>query len=179
MYTYPIDRLSLVSNPIDKDKIKQNHFYFRSSNEYTFEMLYQFFFFILFLLDISYECDIWKAAECAPGPSKDDEDLMKSQLYTQEQLLAYCDAGKTFADCVNEHLLCCDMRTEYAAALASLDVQLKRNTLRVGRYCADINETNPIQYRCRTTLRTIAGRRYRPTTTPTPICNLEKVKRKK
>ncbi|CAF1042661.1 unnamed protein product [Adineta steineri] len=121
-----------------------------------------------------YGCDIWKAAECPPGPSIDDEDLMKSHLYTEEQLLAYCDSGKTYANCINEHLLCCDMRTEYSAALASIDVQLKRNALRVGRYCADINETNPIQYKCRTTIHTLPGKRYRSTTTATPVCNLEK-----
>jgi hypothetical protein len=141
-------------------------------------MFYQLFFLLIFHVYISYQCDIWKAAECPQGPSKDDEDLMRSKLYTEEQLVAYCDAGKAFADCINEHLLCCDMRTEYAAALASLDVQLKRNALRVGRYCVEINETNPIQYRCRTTLLTIPGTRYRPTTTATPVCNLEKVKKK-
>ncbi|CAF3054207.1 unnamed protein product [Rotaria sp. Silwood2] len=138
-------------------------------------MFYKYlFFFFLFLINNSYECDIWKAADCPQGPSKDDENLMKSQLYTEEQLLAYCDSGKAFADCVNEHLLCCDMRTEYAAALASLDIQLKRNALRVGKYCTDFNETNPIQYKCRTTLRTIPGTRYRSTTAATPVCNLEK-----
>ena len=141
-------------------------------------MFYQLVFLLIFIITISDQCDIWKAAECPQGPSKDDEDLMKSQLYTQEQLLAYCDAGKTFADCVNEHLLCCDMKSEYAAALASLDIQLKRNAIRLGRYCSDMNETNPIQYRCRTTLQTLPGKRYRPTTTPTPVCNLEKVKEK-
>lgn len=140
-------------------------------------MFYQLFFIILIILiSMSYQCDIFKAADCPQGPSKDDEDLMKSQLYTKEQLLAYCDAGKAFANCVNEHLLCCDMRTAYSAALASLDVQLKRNAVRLGRYCAEINETNPIQYRCRTTLLTIPGTRYRSTTTATPVCNLEKVK---
>ena len=141
-------------------------------------MLYRSFLlamFLLLLLSYTDQCDIWKAAECPQGPSQDDEDLMKSHLYTEEQLLAYCDSGKVFADCVNEHLLCCDMRSEYAAALASLDVQLKRNALRLGRYCPEMNETNPIQYRCRTTLLTIPGTRYRRTTTPTPVCNLEKV----
>lgn len=142
-------------------------------------MLYQLFLFEIFLLSYSEQCDIWKAAECPQGPSQDDENLMKSHLYTEEQLLAYCDSGKVFADCVNEHLLCCDMRSEYAAALASLDVQLKRNAVRLGRYCPEINETNPIQYRCRTTLLTIPGTRYRRTTTATPVCNLEKVRDEK
>lgn len=101
---------------------------------------------------------------------------MKSHLYTEEQLLAYCDAGKTYADCVNEHLLCCDMRTEYVAALASLDLQLRRNAVRLGKYCVDVNETNPIQYRCRTTIKTIRGTRMRRTTTPKPVCNVERVR---
>lgn len=140
-------------------------------------MFYKFFYILyIFLIYNSDGCDIWKAADCPQGPSKDDEDLMKSHLFTEEQLLAYCDAGKAFAECVNEHLLCCDMRTEYAAALASLDLQLRRNAIRVGRYCPDFNETNPIQYKCRTTLQTIPGTRYRATTTPAPVCNLEKVK---
>lgn len=134
------------------------------------------FFLLISFISLSYQCDIFKAAECPQGPSKDDENLMKSNLYTQEQLLAYCDAGKTFADCVNEHLLCCDMKQEYSSALASLDIQLKRNALRLGKYCPEINETNPIQYRCRTTLLTIPGTRYRTTTTAMPVCNLEKVR---
>lgn len=138
-------------------------------------MFYSLFILIYLLLNCSLSCDIWKAAECPQGPSQDDEDLMKSKQYSEEQLSLYCDAGKVFSDCVNEHLLCCDMKSEYSAALASLDIQLKRNARRVGRYCADFNETNPIQYRCRTTLLTFPGRRYRPTTTPIPICNLEKV----
>ncbi|CAF3328825.1 unnamed protein product [Rotaria socialis] len=165
----------LVSNPTNKYKIKLNHFYCRTSNGYTFDMSYKFlYFFFLFLIYTTYECDIWKAADCPQGPSKGDEDLMKSHLYTEEQLTIFCDASKEFADCVNEHLLCCDMRTEYAAALASLDVQLKRNAIRAGRYCSEFNETNPIQYKCRTTLQTIPGTRYRTTMRTIPVCNLEK-----
>lgn len=124
---------------------------------------------------MSRQCDIWKAAECPSGPSKDDENLMKSHRFSEEQLSAYCDAGKAFADCVNEHLLCCDMRTEYTAALNSLDIQLRRNALRLGKYCPDANDTNPIQYRCRTTLKTIRGTRMRRTTTPKPVCDVEQV----
>lgn len=140
-------------------------------------MFYEFLSIIFIcLIYKSYECDIWKAADCPQGPSKDDENFIKSQLYSEEQLTAYCDAGKAFSDCVNEHLLCCDMRTEYAAALASLDVQLRRNALRVGKYCPEINETNPIHYKCRTTVQTLPGKRYRSTTTPTPVCNIEKVR---
>ena len=127
------------------------------------------------LVSISGQCDIWKAAECPQGPSQDDEDLMKSHLYSEEQLLAYCDAGKTYADCVNEHLLCCDLRAEYAAALGSLDIQLRRNSMRLGKYCADFNETSPIQYRCRTTTKSVRGTRMRRTTTPPPVCDVEKV----
>jgi len=46
-----------ISNPADKYKV----------NYYT-----------------SYECEIWKAFECLPGPIKDDEELMKTELYTNE-----------------------------------------------------------------------------------------------
>ena len=124
-------------------------------------------------------CDIWKAAECPTGPSKSDEDLMKSRHYSEEQLSAYCDAGKAFHDCVNEHLLCCDMKHEYNAALTSLDLQLRRNAVRVGRYCAEMNETNPIQYRCRTTVKTIEGIKHRRGSTTTkrwkPICDVDRV----
>lgn len=123
-------------------------------------------------------CDIWKAAECPSGPSKDDEDLMKSHTYTEEQLSAYCEAGKVFQDCVNEHLLCCDMKHEYNAALTSLDLQLKRNVVRLGKYCPEMNQTNPIQYRCRTTIQLIPGTRsYRRTTRKRskPICDVERV----
>ena len=143
-------------------------------------MFYQFSVFVfIFVIYNSYQCDIWKAADCPQGPSKDDEDLIKSQTYTREQLIAYCSAAKIFSDCVNRHLLCCDMRAEYAAALASLDLQLRRNVFRVGRYCAEINETNPIQYKCRTTARTMPPTKYRPTTTPKSVCNLKKVRKKK
>jgi hypothetical protein len=138
-------------------------------------MFYTWLYVYIFVSSRIHSCDIWKAAECPLGPSKDDEDLMRSQLYTDEQLLAYCDAGKTFADCVNEHLLCCDMRSEYTAALASLDLQLRRNAVRVGKYCVDMKETNPIQYRCRTTIKTIHGTRPHRTTTARPVCHIERV----
>ena len=134
----------------------------------------------ILLISISFisTCDIWKAAECPSGPSKDDEDLMKSRHYTEEQHSAYCDAGKAFHDCVNEHLLCCDMKHEYNAALTSLDLQLRRNAVRVGRYCPEMNETNPVQYRCRTTVKLIQGTKSRKLSTTKkwkPICNLARV----
>ena len=133
--------------------------------------------FVLFLLLIhcSLTCEIWKASECPPGPTKDDEDLIKSELYTKEQLFAFCDAGKTYSDCVNERLHCCDMRVEYASALASLDAQLKRNVWRTGRYCVGISETNSIHYRCLTTSGSMMNSTAKQTTTPIPICDVEKV----
>jgi hypothetical protein len=141
-------------------------------------MIYPIFFLVSFTIDISFQCEIWKASECPPGPTKDDEELMKSESYTKEQLFTFCDAGKTYADCINERLHCCDMRVEYSTALASLDAQLKRNAWRTAKYCLGITETNPIQYRCITTLEPIISTAAEPTTTtPIPICDIEKVRR--
>jgi hypothetical protein len=137
-----------------------------------------FLFLLFFLIYSSDQCEIWKASECPPGPTKDDEELMKSELYTKEQLFTFCDAGKTYADCINERLHCCDMRVEYATALASLDAQLKRNAWRASKYCAGITETNAIKYRCLSTSGSLYTSTARITTTPIPICNVEKVGRK-
>lgn len=135
---------------------------------------------VLFLLfswiSSSFECEILKVSDCPPGPSKDDEDLMKSELYTKEQLFAFCDAGKTYSDCLNQRLHCCDLRVEYASTLASLDAQLKRNAWRVGKYCAGISETNSIRYQCKTTPNPLETTTNLPTTTTIPICNVEKVR---
>lgn len=140
-------------------------------------MIHNVFFFV-FLVYTSYECEIWKASECPPGPTTEDEEVIKSDSYTKEQLFAFCDAGKTYADCVNERLHCCDMRVEYATALASLDAQLKRNTWRTSKYCKGITETNSINYRCLTTARSLLSTTMRTTTTPIPICDIDKVKTK-
>ncbi|CAF3316091.1 unnamed protein product [Rotaria sp. Silwood2] len=137
-------------------------------------MIYQLFIF-LFLIYTSYECEIWKASECPPGPTKEDEDLIKSEVYTKEQLFAFCDAGKTYTDCVNERLHCCDMRVEYATTLASIDAQLKRNAWRTGKYCNGITETNTINYRCLTTSGSLISITSRSTTTQMPPCDVEKV----
>jgi hypothetical protein len=134
-----------------------------------------FIFVFSFLIYTSYECEIWKASECPPGPTKDDEELMKTELYTKEQLFAFCDAGKTYSDCINERLHCCDMRVEYATALASLDAQLKRNVWRTAKYCVGISEINTIKYRCLTTSGLAITSTVQPTTTPIPICDVEKV----
>jgi hypothetical protein len=138
-------------------------------------MLYHIFLFLL-LIYISYQCEIWKASECPPGPTKDDEELMKSELYTKEQLFVFCDSGKTYADCINQRLHCCDMRVEYATTLSSLDAQLKRNAWRTSKYCVGITETNAIQYRCLTTSNSTTMKTAQPTTTPMPICDIEKVR---
>lgn len=131
----------------------------------------------LFLIYTSIGCEIWKASECPPGPTKEDEELMKSELYTKEQLFTFCDAGKTYADCINQRLHCCDMRVEYATALASLDAQLKRNAWRTAKYCVGITETNAIKYRCLTTLGPgLTSTTIKSTTTPMPICDVEKVR---
>lgn len=128
------------------------------------------------LIYTSDQCEIWKASECPPGPTKDDEDLMKSELYTKEQLFAFCDAGKTYADCINERLHCCDTRVEYASALASLDAQLKRNAWRTARYCVGISEASSVHYRCVSTSGSMGSAMVSTTTTPIPICDVEKVR---
>lgn len=139
-----------------------------------------FFIIILTIVFLStcHSCEIWKASECPPGPTKDDEELMKSELYTKEQLFAFCDAGKLYSDCVNERLHCCDMRVEYASALASLDAQLKRNAWRTSKYCVGITESNAIQYRCLTTSGLATSSTFPTTTTPIPICDVERVRTK-
>ena len=135
-----------------------------------------YIFCFLFLIYTSHECEIWKASECPSGPTSNDEELLKSESYTKEQLFAFCDAGKTYADCVNERLHCCDMRVEYATALGSLDAQLKRNARRVGKYCTGITETDAIHYRCLTTLISTISTTVRSTTTSMPTCDVEKVR---
>jgi hypothetical protein len=130
---------------------------------------------VLTLTSVGKTCEILKASDCPPGPTKDDEDLMKSELYTKEQLFAFCDAGKTYADCMNERLHCCDTRMEYASALASLDAQLKRNAWRTGRFCSGISETNTIHYRCSTTLATSLSTISTHVTTSMRICDVEQV----
>lgn len=140
------------------------------------KMFYKIFLFV-FLIYTNLACEIWKASECPPGPTKDDEELMKSELYTKEQLFTFCDAGKTYTDCINERLQCCDMRVEYSTALLSLDAQLKRNAWRTAKYCVGITETNAIKYRCLTTVGSgVMKATIRPTTTPIPICDVEKVR---
>ncbi|CAM4759580.1 unnamed protein product [Rotaria magnacalcarata] len=120
-----------------------------------------------------YECEIWKTSDCPPGPTKEDEDFMRLETYTKEQLFTFCDAGKTYADCINERLHCCDMRVEYATTLASLDAQLKRIVWRVGKYCTGITETSMIHYRCLTTYGSPLSTTVRTTTTPMPMCDIE------
>ncbi|CAF1101075.1 unnamed protein product [Adineta ricciae] len=149
---------------------------FRWLSHQSVTMIYDLLLF-LFLISTSYECEILKASQCPPGPTKDDEELMKSELYTKEQLFAFCDAGKTYTDCINERLHCCDMRVEYASALQSLDAQLKRNAWRTSKYCAGISEAAIIKYRCLTTPGSAMTTTVQTTTTPTPICDVEKAGR--
>ncbi|CAF4488653.1 unnamed protein product [Rotaria socialis] len=135
-------------------------------------MIHYIFIFLL-LIYTSYECEIWKTSDCPPGPTKEDEDFMRLETYTKEQLFTFCDAGKTYADCINERLHCCDMRVEYATTLASLDAQLKRIVWRVGKYCTGITETSMIHYRCLTTHGSLLSTTVRTTTTPMPMCDIE------
>ncbi|CAF0795422.1 unnamed protein product [Didymodactylos carnosus] len=134
-------------------------------------------FFSLIYLFLSLQCclgcDIWKTSECPSPPSKDDEEVMKADLYSKEQLYAYCDKGKTYADCVNERLRCCDLRPEYISQLAAADAKLKQNAWRIGKYCSGIGESNAINYKCKTTTPPTTTTTTQSTTTPMPICAVE------
>ena len=55
-------------------------------------MIYYIYVF-LFLIDTSYECEILKVSSCPPGPTAKDEESIKSNSYTKEQLFAFCDAA--------------------------------------------------------------------------------------
>lgn len=138
--------------------------------------MFSYIILLLLLIDNSLQCEIWKTSDCPPGPTKEDEDFMGLETYTKEQLFAFCDAGKTYADCINERLHCCDMRVEYASTLATLDAQLKRNAWRVGKYCNGITDTSMIHYRCLTTAGSSLNTTQRSTTTIPPICDVESVR---
>ncbi|CAF1156398.1 unnamed protein product [Didymodactylos carnosus] len=129
----------------------------------------------IIIVDYSYSCNIWKASDCPQAPSVEDEENMKSDLYTRDQLFAYCEQGKRYADCINERLHCCDLRSEHTGALAAFEVGLQRNAWRLGKYCAGLGESTIINYKCRTTTQptqrttTTTG----STTTAMPACEVE------
>ena len=120
-------------------------------------------------------CDIWKASECQGQPSKVDEELMKSDDYTKEELYAYCDKGKAYVDCVNEKLKCCDLKLELRGSLNAHEKQLTKVAWKLGPYCAGLGATNVIRYKCRTTTRVTTTTETKSTKSTLAPCQIEKV----
>ena len=134
----------------------------------------------LFLICTTNACDIWKVHDCQGAPTKAEEELMKSDEYTTEQLYKFCDKGKAYVDCMNAKLKCCDLKMELKAALRGYDKQLEKQAWILGPFCAGLGSNNVINYKCRTTRRlpSIAITTLTPTksTRPTmPPCRIEKV----
>ncbi|RNA20113.1 hypothetical protein BpHYR1_010128 [Brachionus plicatilis] len=119
-------------------------------------------------------CDIWKASECQGQPSKTEEELMKSDDYTKEELYAYCDKGKAYVDCVNNKLKCCDLKLELRGSLKAHEKQLTKVAWKLGPYCAGLGATNVIRYKCRTTTRASTTTEAKSTKSTLAPCQIEK-----
>lgn len=120
-------------------------------------------------------CDIWKASECQGQPSKADEELMKSDDYTKEELYSYCDKGKAYVDCVNNKLKCCDLKLELRGSLKAHEKQLEKVAWKLGPYCAGLGASNVIRYKCRTTTRATTTTETKSTKSTLAPCQIEKV----
>lgn len=120
-------------------------------------------------------CDIWKASDCTGSPSVAEEELMKSDDYTKEQLYSYCDKGKAYVDCVNAKLKCCDLKPELRGSLAAYDKQLEKQAWKLGPYCAGLGEANVIKYKCRTTTKATTTTATKSTKSTLAPCQIEKV----
>ena len=135
----------------------------------------------LCLVCTTHACDIWKVHDCQGAPTKAEEELMKSDEYSTEQLYKFCDKGKAYVDCMNAKLKCCDLKMELKSALRGYDKQLEKQAWILGPFCSGLGSNNVITYKCRTTRRPppIAITTLTPTksTRPTmPPCKVEKVR---
>jgi hypothetical protein len=120
-------------------------------------------------------CDVWKASDCMGSITTAEEEIMKSDDYTKEELFKYCDKGKAYVDCVNNKLKCCDLKPELRGSLAAYDKQLEKQAWKLGPFCAGLGESNVIKYKCRTTTKattTTATKSSKSTMAP---CQVEKV----
>ena len=122
-------------------------------------------------------CDVWKASECQGQPSTAEEELMKSDDYTKEQLYKYCDKGKAYVDCVNSKLKCCDLKLELRGSLQAYDKQLQKVAWKLGPYCAGLGESNVVKYKCRTTTKGTTTTATKSTKSTLPPCQIDKVKK--
>jgi hypothetical protein len=185
---------SITPSKLIKNNFKINISYSLSNNHITNNLInyYDWFslsklinknvlfnYFIIFLLfactKTTNGCDIWKASDCVGSITGAEEELMKSDDYTKEQLYKYCDKGKAYVDCINSKLKCCDLKPELRGALAAYDKQLERQAWKLGPYCSGLGESNIVKYKCRTTTRattSAATKSTKPTLAP---CQIEKV----
>jgi hypothetical protein len=134
---------------------------------------------LVLLLLISFKsvngCNLWSASDCQGAPTVAEEEVMKSDDYSKEQLYKYCDKGKAYVDCINSKLKCCDLKPELRGALSAHEKNLQKTAWKLGPYCAGLGESNVINYKCRTTTRattTTTGKSTKPTMPP---CQIEKV----
>lgn len=129
---------------------------------------------LLFLISVrsANACDPWRVSDCQGAPTTAEEEIMKSDDYTKEQLYKYCDKGKAYVDCVNSKLKCCDLKPELRGSLSAHEKNLQKVAWKLGPYCAGLGESNVINYKCRTTTRattTTTGKSTKPTMPPCPI----------
>jgi hypothetical protein len=121
-------------------------------------------------------CNIWSTSECRDRITKADIELMKSDDYSKKELYAYCDKGKTYVDCINDKLKCCDMRADLFKSLQIFEKKLEEYAWKLAPYCSGIGVSNVAYYKCKTTT-------SKTTTTTTIIrrktsmrpCQIEKV----
>lgn len=125
-------------------------------------------------IQLASACDIWKAADCIGSTTTAEEELMKSDDYTKEQLYKYCDKGKAYVDCINAKLKCCDLKPELRGALAAYDKQLEKQAWKLGPYCAGLGESNVVKYKCRTTTKATTSTSTRSTKSTLAPCQVEK-----
>jgi hypothetical protein len=134
--------------------------------------------FIVVVLAVSnsvLSCDIWKASDCQGQITQGEEEKMKDDDYTKEQLYKYCDKGKAYVDCVNSKLKCCDLRPELRGSLAAYEKQLEAQAWKLGPYCAGLGESNVVKYKCRTTVRQTTTTTTRTGKPKLPPCQVDRV----
>lgn len=120
-------------------------------------------------------CDPWRASDCQGAPTTAEEELMKSDDYTKEQLYKYCDKGKAYVDCVNAKLKCCDLKPEMRGTVQAQEKNLQKVAWKLGPYCAGLGESNVINYKCRTTTKATTSTTTKSTKPTMPPCPIEKV----
>ena len=130
---------------------------------------------VMLTRDLVQACDIWKASDCQGQITTGEEEKMKDDDYTKDQLYKYCDKGKAYVDCVNAKLKCCDLKPELRGSLGAFEKLLEAQAWKLAPYCAGLGESNVVKYKCRTTVRktTITTTSSRKPTLPP--CKVEKV----